>query len=378
VSPFLNIGYRLKARGHKVHLMSHFCYEEKAKQASLGFVAVDSAQEYRGFIKDQYLLNGPLGIPEFLRRHSLSRIDRHTELITQVCQSRNTVLVTRDLFDTAMRLAAEKNHLPLRWIFTTPSQATTWKLRQQLFTEVLRPEINRARVSLGLDKLGDEDAWFAYPSGAIGLWPEWFAKVESDLPFNLTPVGFFRDGGGDEGEIPGVIQNAVNQADVAILITAGTGMYLDSEFYAASAEACRLLNVLGILVAQHKEQLPSEYPGCVSWVGYLPFSKLMAQVKLVIHHGGIGTLVCAMGAGVPQLVLPKGADRPDNAFYLNKLGIAEYLTPPKWQPPMIADAMLRLLRSPEVGERCRRLSGPLKNADGVARACDLIEEHAYA
>jgi len=378
VSPFLEIGRQLKERGHEVKLLSHCCYEEKAKRASLGFVSVDSPEEYRGFIADQHLLNGPQGIPEFIRRHSLSKIVRHYRLIAQACQSKNTILVTRDLFDTTMRLAAEKSHLPLRWIFGNPSQATTWKLRQQLFTDVLRPDINRARAALGLQSGVEKGARLEYPSGAIALWPEWFARVDFDLPFHVTPVGFFRDDDGNEGEIPANIQNAVDISETSILVTAGTGMYLDAGFYAASAEACRMLNVLGILVAQHKEQLPNDYPGCLSWVGYLPFGKLMPQVKLVIHHGGMGTLGCAMAAGVPQLVLPKGADRPDNASHLKKLRIADSLPPPKWKPASIADAMLRLLRSPEVAENCRALAGRLKNTDGAAAACDLIEQPVHS
>ena len=378
VSPFIEIGRRLKARGHNVNLVSHFNYEEIAKRASLEFIAVDSPQEYKGFIADQHLLNGPQGVAEFIRRHSLSKVVEHYELIAQACQSQNTVLVTRDLFDTAMRLAAEKSQLPLRWVFGFPSQAATWKLRQQLFTDVLRPDIDQARAALGLEKVVQGDARLDYPSGAIALWPEWFARVDFDLPFHVTPVGFFRDDDGNEGEIPAIIQNAVNISDTSILVTAGTGMYLDAGFYAASAEACRMLNVLGILVAQHKEQLPNDYPGCLSWVGYLPFGKLMPRVKLVIHHGGMGTLGCAMAAGVPQLVLPKGADRPDNALHLKKLRIADSLPPPKWKPASIADAMLRLLRSPEVAENCRALAGRLKNTDGAAAACDLIEQPVHS
>jgi UDP:flavonoid glycosyltransferase YjiC (YdhE family) len=63
---------------------------------------------------------------------------------------------------------------------------------------------------------------------------------------------------------------------------------------------------------------------------------------------------------------------------LKKLGIAEYLPPPKWQPALIADAMLRLLRSPEVGENCQTLADRLKHADGAATACELIEQPVQA
>ena len=375
--PFVQIGSRLKQRGHEVKLMTHCKYEENAKRASLEFVPVDSPQEYAAFIADQHLLNGPGGIPDFMRRYSFSKVVDHYKLIAQACKSANTVIVTRDLFDTAARLAAEKLRLPLCWIFVSPLQAMTWKLRQQLFSDVLRPDVNRARAALGLPEAVDGDAWGNYPSSTIGLWPEWFAHSELDLPFDVVPVGFVEDDDADKGEIPPSIQNALRSCDTPILITAGTGMYIGVGFYAASAEACRCLNVVGILVAQHREQLPGDYPGCVKWLGYLPFGKLMPQVKVVIHHGGMGTLACAMAAGVPQLVLPKGADRPDNAARLKQLQIAEFLPPPKWQPAIIADALIRLLQSPTVSENCRTIAGRLKNSHSATAACEAIEKAGY-
>jgi len=93
----------------------------------------------------------------------------------------------------------------------------------------------------------------------------------------------------------------------------------------------------------------------------------------VIHHGGIGTLGCALGAGVPQLVLPLGADRPDNAVRLQRLGVAEYLPPPQWKPQLIADALRRLLDSPAVSHRCREFAKHLENANAAKAACEVIE-----
>ena len=83
MSPFIEIGRRLKARGHTVSLIIHFGYEEIAKRAALQFVAVDGPQEYQEFIADQHLLNDPRGVPEFIRRHSLSKIVEHSALIAQ-------------------------------------------------------------------------------------------------------------------------------------------------------------------------------------------------------------------------------------------------------------------------------------------------------
>jgi hypothetical protein len=43
---------------------------------------------------------------------------------------------------------------------------------------------------------------------------------------------------------------------------------------------------------------------------------------LVVHHGGSGTTLSAAAAGVPQLVLPQGADQFANAGALTGVGVA--------------------------------------------------------
>jgi hypothetical protein len=80
-----------------------------------------------------------------------------------------------------------------------------------------------------------------------------------------------------------------------------------------------------------------------------------------------------MLAAIPQLLLPAGHDRRDNALNLRRLGIADFLLPAQWQPEKVALALERLLNAPEVQARCREVAGWLRAADPVATACDLIE-----
>lgn len=124
-------------------------------------------------------------------------------------------------------------------------------------------------------------------------------------------------------------------------------------------------------------QQPNDFHSCVAWIGILPFRKLMQQhLQAVIHRGGLGTLACAMEAGIPQLILPKGADRLDNAYRLQKLGVADFLSPPKWRPELLAEALLRLVSSPVVAEKCGTVADRLRNQDGAEAACRVIEQNA--
>ncbi|MFG2992840.1 nucleotide disphospho-sugar-binding domain-containing protein [Streptomyces sp. NPDC048257] len=56
-----------------------------------------------------------------------------------------------------------------------------------------------------------------------------------------------------------------------------------------------------------------ELPANVRAVGWVPLTALLQTCDAAVHHGGAGTTLAALNAGVPQLVLPDGADRHINA-----------------------------------------------------------------
>ena len=55
---------------------------------------------------------------------------------------------------------------------------------------------------------------------------------------------------------------------------------------------------------------------------WLPQAEVIRQADVVVHHGGSGTMLGALVAGVPQVVLPQGADQFGNATALTAAGLA--------------------------------------------------------
>jgi UDP:flavonoid glycosyltransferase YjiC (YdhE family) len=94
---------------------------------------------------------------------------------------------------------------------------------------------------------------------------------------------------------------------------------------------------------------------------WVPQAAVLARAALVVHHGGSGTTLGALAAGVPQLVLPQGADQFTNATALAGGGAAARLDPAEVTEEAIA-GHARTLLSP----------GPHRDA---ARA--LAEEIAH-
>ncbi|MEU9146034.1 nucleotide disphospho-sugar-binding domain-containing protein [Streptomyces sp. NPDC048349] len=55
---------------------------------------------------------------------------------------------------------------------------------------------------------------------------------------------------------------------------------------------------------------------------WVPLAELLTASDALIHHGGSGTMLTALQAGLPQLLLPQGADHFTNADALTRTGAA--------------------------------------------------------
>jgi UDP:flavonoid glycosyltransferase YjiC (YdhE family) len=72
-------------------------------------------------------------------------------------------------------------------------------------------------------------------------------------------------------------------------------------------------------------------------------AQVLGLVDLVVHHGGYGTVLGVLAAGLPQLILPQGADQFHNAGSLAELGAARALLGDQQVPGAIGDAVAALL-----------------------------------
>ncbi|MCR6486708.1 glycosyltransferase [Amycolatopsis sp. OK19-0408] len=105
-----------------------------------------------------------------------------------------------------------------------------------------------------------------------------------------------------------------------------------------------------------------------AWVSQVD---ILPEADLVVHHGGSGTTLGALSAGVPQLVLPQGADQFANAKALVAAGAAQCLGPGEVSATAIADGVRELRRGPAPREAARAIAAEIArmpSPDEVARA----------
>jgi UDP:flavonoid glycosyltransferase YjiC (YdhE family) len=98
---------------------------------------------------------------------------------------------------------------------------------------------------------------------------------------------------------------------------------------------------LDILVALGSD--PAELgplPESVRAYRWLPLTAALPSCSVVIHHGGAGSTLSALAAGVPQVIVPQGADQFLNAAAVSKRGCA---TTADTAPAAIRDGLRRAL-----------------------------------
>ncbi|HEY0698474.1 MAG TPA: glycosyltransferase [Micromonospora sp.] len=89
------------------------------------------------------------------------------------------------------------------------------------------------------------------------------------------------------------------------------------------------------------EQL-GDVPDNVTVRAWVPQAELLPHVDLVVHHGGSGTTLGALGVGAPQLFLPQGADQFANAEAVVAAGAGLRLLPDELSVDAVAEHAWKL------------------------------------
>ncbi|HZB43281.1 MAG TPA: glycosyltransferase [Ilumatobacter sp.] len=105
---------------------------------------------------------------------------------------------------------------------------------------------------------------------------------------------------------------------------------------------------------------------------FVPQHQVLAGCRAVVCHGGSGSLMAALAHGVPVVLLPMGADQPDNADRCEQLGCGLVLDPVDATAGDIATAIQRVIEEPSYGISAGRLADEVAAQPPVADLPELI------
>jgi len=74
----------------------------------------------------------------------------------------------------------------------------------------------------------------------------------------------------------------------------------------------------------------------VTFEDFLPYDELLKDIDVVVAHGGAGTNLGALTAGIPLVLAPQGADQGGQAERAAAAGGAILIPPEKFTPEAIA------------------------------------------
>jgi L-noviosyl transferase len=105
----------------------------------------------------------------------------------------------------------------------------------------------------------------------------------------------------------------------------------------------------------------------------LPLSQLLPTCQLSIHHGGAGSVMTSLVAGLPQLVLPQTCVQYQHARQVAAAGAGACLMPEQVDADTIRDTAVRLLTDPARAEAVRALREELANRPSPAAVASRLE-----
>lgn len=187
------------------------------------------------------------------------------------------------------------------------------------------------------------------PSNPTDAPPEWLTAIPNDVPLAL--------------------------------ITLGTTFAGDLGFFSWSAQAAARGGYLPIVTIgyhpytpEQKDQLVKALPRGTRLLNFAPFDHLLPRVKLMLHHGGMGTTHAAVIHGIPQIVVPHAADQRGQARRAAQAKVGLNLTAHDVRQGKLLEATLALKSNDQVQANAKALATEMASLGGAQAAAEALVE----
>lgn len=229
-------------------------------------------------------------------------------------------------------------------------------------------ELNQARTALGLDPLHRLLAQYERADRVLALTGTAF-DFPASLPANVRYVG-------PQLDDPHWTETWEPPADDGrpFVLVAMSTTYMDHvDQLQRAVTAVGSLPVRALVTtgpAIDPDQLNAA-PN-VNVVRSAPHAKILRHTDVVVTHGGHGTVVKALAAGVPLVCIPTGRDQPDNAARVTHRNAGLRLAK-NARPSKIAAAITRILDDPNYRQKASELGAALTAEAVSTRLLDELE-----
>ena len=386
VPPELGAARRLVERGHRVEVLAEDSMRDEVAATGATFRPWE-----RGINRpdrtpeNDFLRDWECRTPLQLIKRMLDRVlagpapDYAADLLAAVEDDRPDAVVC-SFFSIGAMVAAEAAGLPYIVLMAnvyvlparemppfgtgaTPATGGLSRLRNRAITALVARQwnkgldrVNALRKTYGLNPLDDFWDQVRRADKILVLTSPAF-DFAADLPRNVQYVGPVLDDPQWAADTPWTPPPG---DDPVVLVTMSSTPQDQVGCLQRAIDALSQLPVRGLVTTgpavDPKALRPREN---VTVVAMAPHSEVLKHASVVVTHGGHGTVVRSLAAGVPLVVVPQGRDQADNAVRVESRG-AGVTVKSSASAVTIAAAVKRVLEEPNIGEAARRLGDAIR------------------
>jgi sterol 3beta-glucosyltransferase len=218
-----------------------------------------------------------------------------------------------------------------------------------------------------------------YPYLAIVPIPVLLQKPHRAWKETTELTGFLFAETPEEYNPPEDLQGFLKNGEKPILVTFGSMFHNHDhtlQLYNVICEALAKSRSRAILIMPDLKQLEIAIPETIFLVDQIPYSWLLDQVTLVVHHFGFGTTAEVLKAGLPSIPIPHIFDQKIRASKIFKSGYAHKpLQIHKINADILANAIIQIQNDAELIKKCRDAGKEISRENGVSKAADLIDNY---
>ena len=278
---------------------------------------------------------------------------------------RPDVIVHEDL-ELGSWVVAERLGIPHATI-----QATAWRPRMR---DLAGEPLNKLRARHGLAP--DAELERLYGAVFFTTRPPSLRDPNAPLPngvAELRPIADDRHAGAEEADT-GAATDPFPPADgrPRIAITLGTVSMGQRDILRTVIEGVAATGA-HVVVAGADPATLEALPANVTVRAYVPMSTLLPAADLVAFHGGSGTMLAALAAACPMVIVPLAADQPDNADLCVAAGVARALPAEDLTAMAVRETMEAILADPSYARRAGEIAAEVAAMPGPDAAVERME-----
>jgi rhamnosyltransferase subunit B len=257
---------------------------------------------------------------------------------------------------------------------------SAWRTARWNIRRAFDPAVNAARATFGLPPVRDA-LFLPITSGnpyLVGASPR-VVPALPDWPPNVRLTGFFAWDTPRSYSPPDGLREFFEAGPAPVIITLGGSSAVDpQQFYPTAVSVTRRLGLRALVLSGPTPEPIRLDPSPDTYVlRFAPLSQTGPRCLAAIHHGGIGTTVGLLAAGLPQLIVPRGFDQPQTALRMSRLGVAIVTPWARASAAALERGLAKLLSTDEHRDNASSVATSLRQERGLDNAADAIEHAAH-